>query len=152
MQCGAPTPTMLSGVRGVPVAPPPEPTPVEEPVEARLARALGAGYELRGLVGRGGFALVYEVWDRQLERRLAVKVLDPEVSWTSGMLARFRQEARTLAKLQHPAILAIHFVGEGNGLNWYTMPFVEGESLRDRLRREIQLPAEAAVAIARYLT
>lgn len=149
IQCGAPTPTVLSGVRGGPVAPPPEPPPVEEPVDARLARALGAGYELRGLVGRGGFALVYEVWDRQLERRLAVKVLDPEVSWTSGMLARFRQEARTLAKLQHPAILGIHFVGEGNGLNWYTMPFVEGDALSALIRKRGALSGDEAVAVAR---
>jgi len=149
MQCGAPTPTVLSGVRGVPGTPPPAPKPDEEHIEERLARVLGAGYEMRGLVGRGGFALVYEVWDRQLERRLAVKVLDPEVSWTSGMLARFRQEARTLAKLQHPAILAIHFVGEGEGLNWYAMPFVEGDSLSAMIRKRGALSGDEAVAVAR---
>jgi len=129
--------------------PSPPPGGGEDSVETRLARALGAGYEMRGQVGRGGFAIVYEVWDRQLERRLAVKVLDPEVSWTSGMLARFRQEARTLAKLQHPAILAIHFVGEGEGLNWYAMPFVEGDSLSAIIRKRGALSADEAVAVAR---
>ena len=150
MHCGAPTPTVLSGVRrSAPVTPPPASTPPDDAVETRLGRALGAAYEMRGLVGRGGFAMVYEVWDRQLERRLAVKVLDPELSWTSGMLARFRQEARTLAKLQHSAILAIHFVGEGEGLNWYAMPFVEGDSLSALIRQRGALSAGEAVAVAR---
>jgi len=154
MQCGAPTPTVLSGVRpSGPGAPQPDASAArpaaEEPIETRLGRGLGAGYEMRGLIGRGGFALVYEVWDRQLERRLAVKVLDPELSWTTGMLARFRQEARTLAKLQHPAILAIHFVGEGEGLNWYAMPFIEGDSLATLIRQRGALRPSEAVAIAR---
>src|SRR5436309_15545375 len=78
------------------------------PTAQRLARALGDKYEVRRLVGRGGFAEVYEVWDKDLDRRLACKVLHPEIAWTPGMLARFRQEAKALARLQHPAILPIH--------------------------------------------
>jgi hypothetical protein len=77
---------------------------------------------------------VYEVWDKELERRLAVKVLRPDIAWTSGMLQRFKQETRTIAKLQHPNILPIHFVGEGEELVYYAMPYVEGQSLGDRLR------------------
>jgi len=83
----------------------------DEDIRGRLARALGAQYEVRRLLGRGGFAEVYEAWDKQLERRLAVKVLRPDVAWTSGMPARFRQAARAVAQLAHPNVLAIHFVG-----------------------------------------
>jgi serine/threonine-protein kinase len=113
------------------------------PTSERLARALGPKYEVRRLVGRGGFAEVYEVWDRDLDRRLACKVLHPEIAWTPGMLARFRQEAKALARLQHPAILPIHFAGDGEGLVYYVMPFVAGESLADALRRGSLSPTEA---------
>src|SRR5213592_40448 len=96
---------------------------------ASLAKALGPKYEVRRVVGSGGFAEVYEAWDKQLERRLAVKVLRPDVAWTSGMLARFRQEARAVAQLAHPNVLPIHFVGEAEGIVYYAMPFIEGQSL-----------------------
>ena len=101
----------------------------------RLARALGPKYQVKQLVGRGGFAEVYELWDVDLDRRLACKVLLPEIAWTPGMIARFRQEAKALARLQHPAILPIHFAGDGEGLVYYVMPFIEGESLAEGLRR-----------------
>jgi hypothetical protein len=116
---------------------------------SRLARALGPKYEVRGLLGRGGFAEVYEVFDRELERRLAVKVLRPDVAWTPGMLERFRHETKATARLNHPNILTIHFVGEGEGLVYYAMPFVEGRSLADLLRQEGPLPLERLVALAR---
>ena len=118
------------------------------PTLERLARALGAKYEVRRLIGRGGFAEVYELWDRDLDRRLACKVLHPEIAWTPGMLSRFRQEAKALARLQHPAILPVHFTGDGEGLVYYVMPFVEGESLADALRRRGPYSAADAVKIA----
>ena len=118
------------------------------PTPERLARALGSKYEVRRLIGRGGFAEVYELWDRDLDRRLACKVLHPEIAWTPGMLARFRQEAKALARLHHPAIMPIHFTGDGEGLVFYVMPFVEGESLADALRRRGHFSVDEALKIA----
>jgi Protein kinase domain/zinc-ribbon domain len=119
-------------------------------VPSRLARALGDKYQVRRLLGEGGFAQVYEVWDTDLQRRLAVKVLKPDIAWSSGMLDRFRQECRSIARLTHPNILAIHFVGEGEGLVYYAMPFVEGESLSSLLRQGA-LPLDRALGIIRPL-
>jgi len=124
------------------------PAPAARPTAERLAGALGPKYQVKRLIGRGGFAEVYELWDVDLDRRLACKVLHPEIAWTPGMIARFRQEAKALARLQHPAILAIHFAGDGEGLVYYVMPFVEGESLADALRRRGVFTAEEAVGVA----
>src|SRR5216117_2898393 len=148
--CGSASPTVITDERAVVRSPSPEVTGgqgVRTTLE-RLARALGPKYEVKRLIGRGGFAEVYELWDKDLDRRLACKVLHPEIAWTPGMLARFRQEAKALARLQDPAILAIHFTGDGEGLVYYVMPFVEGESLAERLRRRGPYSADEALKIA----
>ncbi|MEO8199133.1 MAG: serine/threonine-protein kinase [Gemmatimonadota bacterium] len=122
---------------------------LEETARERLAQALGPKFEVRELLGRGGFAEVYEVHDRQLHRRLAVKVLRPDLAWTQGMLQRFEKEARALASLSHPNILPIHFVGDRGGLVYYAMPYVEGNSLGDMLRNEGPLDPERAANLIR---
>ena len=99
------------------------------------------------LVGRGGFAEVYEVVDTDLQRRLAVKVLRSDLPWTAATISRFKQEARAIARLNHPNTVPIHFVGEGEGLVYYAMPFLEGRTVAELLRTEGPLPPERALAI-----
>jgi eukaryotic-like serine/threonine-protein kinase len=99
-------------------------------------------------LGRGGMATVYLAHDLRHARPVALKVLHPELAATLGP-KRFQCEIKLAAGLQHPHILTVHDSGETAGQLWYTMPFVDGESLRDRLRRERQLPIEDALRITR---
>ena len=88
------------------------------PTAERLTRALGPKYEVKRLIGRGGFAEVYELWDKDLDRRLACKVLHPEIAWTPGMLARFRQEAKALARLHQAAGAEQIFTAHAKQTRW----------------------------------
>ncbi|GIW52258.1 MAG: serine/threonine protein kinase [Gemmatimonadales bacterium] len=113
-----------------------------------LQSALGGRYRVEAQVGRGGMAYVFLAQDLKHDRRVAVKVLRSELA--SGVVAeRFHREIAIAAQLSHPNILPLHDSGEAGELLYYVMPYVEGESLRDRLRREGQLPLEDAVAILR---
>jgi serine/threonine-protein kinase len=114
----------------------------------QLEGGLRDSYALERELGRGGMATVYLARDLKHDRPVALKVLHPELSATLGP-ERFQREIRLAARLQHPHILAVHDSGVTRGHLWFTMPFVEGESLRDRLRRERQLPVEDALRIAR---
>jgi len=112
-----------------------------------LAKALSDRYRLERELGRGGMATVYLANDLRHDRRVALKVLHAELAATLGP-ERFQREIRTTARLQHPHILPVLDSGEAAGLLWYTMPYVRGESLRDRLQREIQLPLDLATELA----
>ncbi|HEU4720527.1 MAG TPA: protein kinase [Gemmatimonadaceae bacterium] len=116
----------------------------------RLARALGAAYRLEGCIGRGGMAIVYRAEDLRHERPVAVKVLDPELgaSMDRERAARFLAEIRVTARLQHPNVVPVFDSGAAEGLLYFVMPYVEGETLRRRLRRESPLPVEEALRIA----
>ena len=115
---------------------------------AQLTTALADRYRLEREVGQGGMATVYLAYDVRHDRKVALKVLRPELSAILGA-KRFLAEIKTTANLQHPHILSLFDSGEADGLVFYVMPFVEGESLRVRLAREKQLPVDEAVRIAR---
>jgi eukaryotic-like serine/threonine-protein kinase len=112
----------------------------------QLRTALADRYRLERELGRGGMATVYLAHDLRHERKVAIKVLRPDLAAVIGA-ERFVREIRTVAALQHPHILGLIDSGEVQGTAYYVMPFVEGESLRERLRREKQLPIAEAVRI-----
>ena len=113
----------------------------------RLQVALAGQYRIQRAIGTGGMATVYLADDLKHGRQVAVKVLRPELSAAVG-IERFLREIRITARLNHPNILPLLDSGEVDGLPFYVMPFVEGESLRDRLGREVQLSIPDVVAIA----
>jgi serine/threonine-protein kinase len=117
---------------------------------ARLAAALADRYALERELGRGGMATVYLAQDLKHGRPVALKVLHPEIAAGLGT-ERFLREIRLTARLQHPHILPVFDSGAAAGQPWYTMPYVRGESLRDRLRREVQLSVETALEITRQV-
>ena len=114
----------------------------------RLTTALSDRYRIERELGKGGMATVYLGEDLRHQRRVAVKVLRPDLSAIVGA-ERFLNEIRVTANLQHPHILPLYDSGEADRLLFYVMPYVEGESLRDRLSREKQLPIDEAVRLAR---
>ncbi|MGD8322098.1 MAG: serine/threonine-protein kinase [Gemmatimonadota bacterium] len=112
-----------------------------------VAEALEGRYEVEREIGSGGMATVYLAHDVRHHRKVALKVLDPEVARSIGR-ERFLAEIRTTAGLQHPNILPLFDSGEANGFLFYVMPFIDGPTLRDRLKEEPQLPVDEAVRIA----
>ena len=113
----------------------------------RLATALGDRYRIERELGAGGMATVYLAHDVRHDRRVALKVLRPELAAVIGA-ERFLAEIRTTANLQHPHILPLFDSGQVDGTVFYVMPYVDGESLRDRITREKQLPIDDALRIA----
>jgi TolB-like protein/tRNA A-37 threonylcarbamoyl transferase component Bud32 len=114
----------------------------------QLRTALGDRYEVDRLVGEGGMATVFLATDLRHGRKVAIKTLRAELAASIGA-DRFLREIRVAANLQHPNVLALYDSGEASGLLYYVMPFIEGESLRNRLDREQQLPLHDAVRITR---
>ncbi len=117
-------------------------------LRTRLEASLSTTYRLERELGSGGMAVVYLAQDLRHRRRVALKVLRPEISALMGP-ERFLREIETLANLTHPHNLPLHDSGEADGLLYYVMPYVDGESLRERLVRGRQLPLEDALRIAR---
>ncbi|HSE27733.1 MAG TPA: serine/threonine-protein kinase, partial [Gemmatimonadales bacterium] len=115
-------------------------------VVERLGAALADRYEVRGEIGHGGMARVYQARDLRHAREVAIKVLHPELAAALGA-DRFHHEIRIAAGLLHPNIVPLLDSGEAAGLLYFVMPFVPGETLRARIERERQLPLAEAVAI-----
>src|SRR5580765_4155035 len=117
-------------------------------LRTQLQEGLSASYTLDRELGRGGMATVFLAQDQKHDRPVALKVLLPELAATLGP-DRFQREIRFAARLQHPHILTVLDSGESAGQLWFTMPYVEGETLRARLARSRQLSIADALRIAR---
>src|SRR5690348_11528883 len=114
---------------------------------AQLNTSLAGRYSIEREIGAGGMATVYLARDLKHNRHVALKLLNPELGAVLGV-ERFLSEIQVTANLQHPNLLPLFDSGESDGLLFYVMPFVDGESLRSRLDREKQLPIDEAVRIA----
>ena len=144
--CGAPLPAgaafcmKCGGATGA--SPPPE----EKSTFERLQASLADRYRVDKELGKGGMATVFLAHDVRHERDVAIKVLHPELAASMGS-ERFDREIKLAAKLHHPHILSLFDSGSADGLFYYVMPFVQGESLRDRLDREQMLPVDDALQV-----
>jgi eukaryotic-like serine/threonine-protein kinase len=117
----------------------------DKSLTTRLTQALGSAYTLEGEIGRGGMGVVFNARDERLKRQVAVKVLPPELAFREEIRLRFLREAETAARLSHPHIVPIHSVGEGpDGLVYFVMAYVDGESLAAKLKRRGRLPPDEA--------
>ena len=119
-------------------------------ITARLSTALAGRYKLERHLGEGGMATVYLAEDLKHDRKVAVKVLRPELAAVIGG-ERFLNEIKVTANLQHPHILPLHDSGDADNFLYYVMPYIEGDTLRDKLDREKQLAIEDAIEITRSI-
>lgn len=124
----------------------PRDTSLPDPVIDALSQALGRDYAIEREIGAGGMARVFLARDLRHDRHVAVKVLNPDLGLAAGA-ERFLAEIRMTAKLQHPRVLPLHDSGHVNGVLYYVMPYVEGESIRARLERERRLGVSEAVRL-----
>ena len=119
-------------------------------IMTRLQADIGTEYVIEKELGRGGMAIVYLGHDASLGRKVAVKLLPPELTFSSGsVIERFKREARTSATLDHPNIIPVYRVSQGKKLFWYVMKFLEGESLDTIVERDGQLAVDRTVDIVR---
>jgi serine/threonine protein kinase len=122
----------------------------EQALTARVARVLAPTYDLDREIGRGGMGIVYRAVDRRLKRAVAVKVLPPDLAFRSDIRSRFLQEAETAAQLSHPNIVPIYTVDEREGLVFFVMAFIDGQTLAQRLKSAPgPMPVPAALSILR---
>ena len=112
-----------------------------------LQASLGSQYRLGPELGRGGMGVVFQATDTTLDRRVAVKVIHPELAVHESLTRRFLAEARLIARLRHPGIVTVHAAGTADGMLWYVMDEVPGESLRHRLVRDGRLPPDEVARI-----
>ena len=117
-------------------------------LQEQLQQSLGDAYRIERELGGGGMSRVFVAMETAFERRVVVKVLLPELA-AGVSVERFRREIHLAAQLQHPHIVPLINAGESEGLPYFTMPFVDGESLRGRLLRERELPVPEAVRVLR---
>jgi serine/threonine-protein kinase len=117
---------------------------VNDPLLDRVLVAVGTQYLVDAEIGRGGMAVVYRATDLRLNRRVAIKVLPPELAFNPDVRERFLSEAQTAAQLSHPSIVPIYTVDEREGIVYFVMALVDGESLAERLAREPRLPVGEA--------
>ena len=123
--------------------------PSSQDIESRLRTALAGQYRVEGLLGQGGMGAVFRAHDEALDRPVAIKVVSPDMAASAELRQRFVMESRTVARLRHPNIVAVYAAGEVDGLLYFVMEFVPGESLRDRLTREHKLSEHDAAPILR---
>ena len=109
---------------------------------------LNGRYRLDAQIGAGGMSTVYRAFDAMLERQVAIKLMHREIASDSDQLERFRREARSVAQLSHPHIVGVIDAGEDDGRPYIVFEYVEGETLKDRIRRMGRLPIDEAVAYA----
>ena len=113
-----------------------------------LGTTLSGRYRLEARIGAGGMSTVYRALDETLQRPVAIKLMNREVSSESEQLERFRREARAVAQLSHPHIVGVIDAGEDDGRPYIVFEYVEGETLKERIRRQGRLPVGEAVAYA----
>jgi tRNA A-37 threonylcarbamoyl transferase component Bud32 len=119
----------------------------EAEYRGRLQAALGPDFELRELIGRGGFGAVYSAWDKALEREVAVKALRHDMFPTPVVLERFKREAKALGRLRHAHILPVYEVGEGDGIAFMVTPLIKGETLAGFLQRGERVASAEALRL-----
>jgi serine/threonine protein kinase len=127
----------------------PSPPDTDSELSARLARVLAPGYDLEREIGRGGMGIVYRARDPRLKRGVAVKLLPPDLAFRADIRSRFLREAEMAARLSHPNIVPIYTVDEREGLVYFVMALIEGESVGDRVKRAGAMPIDDVRRILR---
>src|SRR5213592_566015 len=117
-------------------------------MSSQVGTLLSGRYRLDAQVGAGGMSTVYRAFDTVLERQVAIKLMNREVASDSDQLERFRREARAVAQLSHPHVVGVIDAGEDEGRPYIVFEYVEGETLKERIRRMGRLPVAEAVAYA----